>query len=369
MTITSNDMLSDLMSLDTLSEKLSVGDVLDSTTLFLDGSEKVKFNLPLGWNVGLKEAPGTELTAATMTTGNKERQMTKDALLALTTMVGIRREYVCKTPGPMIQDHLNYWAQHTDKSVKALHGKDGVVAVTKPGITPFSNIELLDSVVEGLQQEYGVGRDAILADYKFTHDLRQTSFRLIVPEHVRAISSHRADGSEDQWSTGIQVRNSLVGETPLSVHGYLFAWWCTNGAISTHSTSSKYNRRTQGQEAGEVYAWARDTVDSILGGLEHELDAVTDLTTTPIEGEVHAVLADVFTEYKVPMKAREDIITNLVEIDDLSMYGVMNAITQAANQVDRSDKEVTSLMEIGGDLPRASSSRCEACHRLAVVPG
>jgi hypothetical protein len=207
----------------------------------------------------------------------------------------------------------------------------------------------------------------VLADYKYTHDLRRSSYRLIVPEHVRQIASARAGGKDDQWSTGISVRNSLVGETPTSVQGYLFAWWCTNGSINTHAKSGKYNRRTQGQEEAEVYQWAKQSVDGILGGLEHMLDAVEDLTTTPVEGEVHAVLADIFKEYRVPQKSRESIITSLVEIEDLTMYGVMNAVTQAANVPGVDDKAITALMEIGGDLPRATSSRCEHCHRLAIA--
>jgi hypothetical protein len=368
MTITSTDMADSLMSMDTLREKLAPGDSLNALQMYLDGSDKINFELPLGWNVGLKEAPGTQMTAATMTYGGKTRTMTKDALLAITTMVGIRREYVAKTPGPMIANHLNYWTQHTDKKVKALFDqKDGILAITKPGITPFSNLQLLEQMLDGIEEQYGIGEDSVLADYKFTHDLRRTSFRLIVPEKVRTLQSARSGGVEDNWSVGVQVMNSLVGEVPTSVQGYLFAWWCTNGSISTHASSGKYNRRTQGQDENEVYAWAKASVDDILGGLEHELDAVEDLTTAPMENDATQVLTDIFTEYRVPMKARESIMGALVDSDDLTMYGVMNAVTQAANGEHIDDLAKTALMEIGGDIPRATSGRCDACHRLAVV--
>lgn len=367
MTITAADMESKLLTLDQVYERFEPTEGLSSMQLMMDGTDKYHFTLPTGWNVGLKDQHGEFLTDATVDVeGKGEYRLTKDAILAITSSIGITMQYVCRTPGPMIENHLNYWASHTsEKAMKLLHGKENVIAMTKPGIEPFSNVQLVEQALDVFKEKYGANPEDIRADYKFQHDLRRTSVRLIVPEVVRNITSARAGGSSDQWSMGVQFRNSIIGELPTALNGYLFAWFCTNGAISTHASSGKYNRRTMGQ-GDNVLEWARASVDEILGGLEHELDAVEELTTTAIDGGIENVLADIFQTYRVPMDARQTIISALAEADDLSAYGVMNAITQAANQHGLLDTAVTSLMEIGGDMGRAFAERCQSCHRVQV---
>jgi hypothetical protein len=159
------------------------------------------------------------------------------------------------------------------------------------------------------------------------------------------------------------MRNSIVGEKPLSLRGYLFAWVCTNGATSVHASSGNYNRRTMGQ-GEEVYDWARGQVDAILGGLEHELDAVTELTTVQLDGGVSQVMQSMFERYRVPLASRQQVIENLVDSDDLTAYGLMAAVTQAANVDSLPFGQVASLLEIGGDLPHSMSTRCQSCNRL-----
>lgn len=372
-TITAEDMKAKgkLLTLDEVRERLEPTEVLAAVTFALDGT--AKFTLPNGWNVGLAEREGIELTDATVTIDNVERRMTKDALLAFTSSIGITREYVAKTPGDLMETHVNYWAKMLpSKSMKLMvgPGKNGaagnVLATTKATITPFSNMALLDTAIAGIRSKYGQDAE-ILADYKFHNDLRRTAYRLIVPDYARHITSERDGDTVDSWSTGVQVYNSLVGEKPTSLSGYLFAWWCTNGAISTHASSGNYNRRTQGGTQDELLEWAQASVDEILGGLEHEFDAIEELTTVKLGDDVSGTLTDIFTMYKVPVAMREQIILSLVESEDNSMYGVMNAITQAANGDGVHDHVRQTLMEIGGNLPAATTGRCAACKRLALT--
>lgn len=355
----------DLISVETLADELAATEPLTSVEFVPDGdSPKVKFSLPSGWNTGMKDSPGTAPTLAVVDVGGTEYSLTKDAILQATSLIGLQRDYVLRTPGALVSEHLNYWMTHIpNKSFKMLDVEGTGVAFTKGTVTPISNLALLEQAIEGLHQEYGQDT-SILVDYKRFHDLRRTNFRLIVPEKVRTLKSHRSES--DQWSLGIDVQNSLTAEAPTTVRGYLFAWWCTNGATSTHASSGSYSRKGSPTEA-EALEWAKASVDDILGGLEHELDSVEQLIDIPIEGEVNATLHDIFTRYKVPAGAREDIISELVESDDLTMYGVMAAITQAANHSGLSAPLVARLLEVGGDLPGAATGRCGSCHRLPIT--
>jgi hypothetical protein len=155
-------------------------------------------------------------------------------------------------------------------------------------------------------------------------------------------------------------------ESRLSLSGYLFSWWCTNGAITQHGRSGLYNRRTQDQGLDMVSEWVRAVTEQALEAVDPALDEVEMLTGVDLEGELNAVLADLFTTYRLPPKLRPNVTEALIESDDLTGYGLMQAITQAANDPLVSDQVAQTTMEIGGMLPHGLADRCDSCHRVLV---
>lgn len=363
MSISAADMRDQLLTVDEVLERLAPTEGLATVDLPAPDEGHAEFVLPDGFNAGLKDAPSVQVTDALIRVGGVEHRLAKDALLAMTTAAGITREYVCRIPAELLVPHLNYWWTRGTFAFKLLTNADGdAIAAVKENINPFSNVRLVEQTVEAIRQK--LGNVEVLADYKFQHDLRATRIRLVVPDNIRTITSARhSQDNEDVWSTGIEIRNSIIGEKPLSLRGYQFAWFCTNGATSSHASSGNYNRRTQGQ-GEEVYEWARGQVDSILGGLEHELDAVQSLVNVELQGNIPEVTQSVFERYRVPLASREEIINHLVNSDDLTAYGLMAAVTEAANKDSLHFGQVDSLLDIGGDLPHAMGDRCESCNRL-----
>jgi hypothetical protein len=295
--------------------------------------------------------------------------LTKDAILEATSFCGIPKTYAARCPAELIEPQLDYWFRG------ALQGRTGPrqfqllsvnglgAAITKSTVRPFSNLRLLDETLNGIEAAYGSGD--VLVDNKFTHTLKRTHMRLIISAHQRLMAN--TGTSDDAWSIGVQIRNSLVGDEQTSIDGYLFRWACTNGQIDTRSSSGTWSRRGGGNEA-EVYEWARGAVDEILGGMEPALDAVQALTEVPVAGHANEVLRDIFTTYKVSLPERARIIEGMVDAGgQLTMYSVMNAITQVANDPEINPTQVESLMRMGGDLPHAARERCGAdnpCGRL-----
>jgi len=202
-------------------------------------------------------------------------------------------------------------------------------------------------------------------DSKFHHSLARTHVRLVIPESTFNIEN--SGTPNDIWSIGLNLRNSLTGAEQTSIDGYLFRWWCSNGAIDTHATSGTWSRRSNGQDADDVYEWARTVVDDVLGGMEGSFDALQQMTDISIEGDVLQILQDIFAHYKVPARNRQAVIDNLVGDTELTAYSLLNAITAVANDPDMDPREQTRLLQIGGDLPYAATDRCNACHRLISV--
>ncbi len=361
MTITIEDMRSKLTTLDDVRERLAKTEPLNSSG-FTVGHD-VWFKIDQNWNAVVEDLPDESLVDAYVTLpGGRELQFTKEALLEATSICGLPKGYVQRAPAQFIAPQLNYWFRGglPDNDYKVLSTDTTALAVTRQAVKPYSNLRLLDEVLGGIEAKYGVGE--VLVDRKFTHSLRSTHMRVIVPEQSRVIE--RTGTENDTWSLGLQVKNSLIGEDQTAVDGYLFRYWCTNGMIDTHESSGTWSRRGGQGQGDEVYAWARASVDEILGGLEHSFDAVQELVDIPVEGEAVSVLRDIFAQYKIPTDQQNSVIAEMVEQKNLNMYSVVNAITTVANNVDLKPSHVERLMRVGGDLTHTAHSRCDACRRL-----
>lgn len=370
MSITVDKMRDKLMTLDKAQEILSITEPLN--TMPFSTGDGIRFHLEPGWNHGIDAmGPMDVLDKAMVRIGDgpnletaPDFQLTKDALLEFTSQCGLPKPYVSKTPHNFVEDQLNYWFRlgMPGKDYKMLVSphNDRVVALTKATITPFSNLRLVDEMLGGIAKMYGADAE-VLVDYKFQHDLRNTHVRLIVPESVRSLKHTGID--DDEWSMGMQFKNSLIGAKPTELNGYLFRWWCTNGAIDTHAATGAFSRRSADND---VYEWARQAVDQVLGGLEDSLKQVQSLVNIPIEGPAKQSLADVFALYKVPSNLRDKVMEQMADMTELNMYSVMQAITSTANEVDMSFGQIEMMMRAGGDLPHRADSRCETCHRIST---
>ncbi len=365
--ITVAQMRPQLLSLDTVRERLAASEPL-AAHHFQTGPN-VRFAVAPGWQHGIDAKAGTDpvdaFIAPRFGQDASEFQLTKDAFLEATSTIGLPKAYVTRSPAELIEPALNFWYRSgervgTTRDFQLLVSGGHGAAITRASINPFSNVRLLEQALAGIEARYGAGE--VLVDYKFQHSLKRTHLRLVVPEYQRRITGSGTD--DDNWSVGLQLKNSLIGDEKTSIEGYLFRWWCTNGAIDTRNSSGVWTRRGAGREE-DVYEWARATVDDVLGGLEPALDAVQALVDIPVQGEANEVLRDVFTHYRVPLPERTRIIERMVDSGGpLTMYSVMAAITEVANTADLDPAHVDNLLRMGGDLPHAATSRCGACRRL-----
>lgn len=360
-TVTIDDMRDTLLTLDEVRESLATTEPLTEYPLTVGSTN---FVLSPTWNHGVDLLEGNAAVDVAVSIGNTELPLSKDALFQATSACGLPVAYVKKTPARLIESHLNYWYGTDrglgDKELKLLVTQDRGAAVTRSTVHPFSNLRLLEETLTGIENRYGTGE--VLADSKFHHSLARTHLRLIVPEHTYRIDD--TGTPNDIWSMGINVTNSLTGAEQTSLNGYLFRWWCSNGAIDTNASSGTWSRRSGGQDEAEVYEWARSVVDDVLGGLEGSFDAIQEMARTPVAGDVNQILRETFATYNLPARNRQAVIANLVEDDQLTMYSLMNAITSVANAGDMDPRESATLMAVGGDLVHAATDRCDSCHRL-----
>jgi hypothetical protein len=372
-----DEMRPRLLTLDQAREKLSATEPLQDFKF--EAQSGVVFRIDPDWDKVSETARGSDTMNAfvRLYPNGDEYQLTKDSLLEAGAKVGIPRKLQERTPSHLLEQQLNWWfggnsgweGREFKGFVRGEAGPDSVPVVVAFGsgtIRPFSNLRLLDELVQGIKSHYPAwSADEVLLDYKFTHSLELTHGRLVVPGHVRNVRGPGTADPSDMWSVGVQWRNSQLGLKPVSVDGYLFRWRCTNGMTDTLVTSGQFNRRAGGYEDDDVYAWAQAAVDNVLGGLEQSLEGVQAATEIPVEQDVNLVLDDLFRQHSVPAKLRQEVIRYMADVGgELSMYTVLNAITAAANDSELSDSSVDKLMRVGGHVAHSASLRCASCRRI-----
>ncbi len=362
-----------LLTLDQARGCLSTTEPLNE--LKFEAGDAVAFHLPDNWDEVSEELDGGDDAGARVAlVSGQAYRLTKDALLEACSKVGIPRKLAMRTPAHLLESWLNWWFKGNSgwdgRLFKSfISGADGtsvaplVLAFGSGTIQPFSNLGILDQLVAGVCRFYRTTEQDLLVDYKFTHSLELTQVRIVVPGVIRNITGPGTAQPSDLWSTGIQWRNSQLGLKSTTVDGYLFRWRCTNGMTDTLVTSGQFNRRAGAD--GDVYGWARESVDQVLGGLEHVLDGVSAATEIPVENDVSLVLDDLFRQHSVPGVLQRQVVDNMAEVGgDLSMYTVLQAVTQVANDSSLSPAVVDKMLRTGGHIAHSADMRCSTCRRI-----
>lgn len=365
-TINPEEMRSRLLTLDEAKARIAPTEGLAEYEFKTDGSDRVLFEFPDNWNVDLAALADFDTTSAVVSIRGQEIPLTKIGALDIASTVGLSKAYTADTPGNLVEPHLNYHYSHGargQKKLKLLAGNNGGLAITRGTVTPFSNTALLDAVCDAIQEKYG--EQDLMLDYKLNNTLDKSNLRVIVPSHQHTIDgSKRAEQlGSDPWSVGIEIANSITGNGSLELSGYLFAWWCTNGQTIEHVSSGKY-RRKPSLTPEAAYSWSRGIVDDVLNDLEREFATIEALTQINLEDDLDETVRQAFNRFEIPEDSRGDILNSLVATDDLTAYGLLNAITQAAND-NTNGNQVNALLRAGGNFARVMhEERCPTCHKF-----
>lgn len=352
-TVTLEEMANTLSTIEEVTQQLQKTEPL--VTEFLSNDSTIKFQLDADWAHGIDAMDTTDLVGARITVNGVERPLTKEAALQAGANFGIPAAYVKKIPARLTEGLLNYHYGNGmgSKEYHLLSVGDKAVAFTRPTLKPFSNLALLENTVEAIQERQG-GDVPIFADYKFHNSLQHTNIRLIVPTEQRVIHGAKMtdvpDNADDVWLAGIHISNSVMGTSQTNLEAYLFRYWCTNGCTTTMPDVKAWSRRVNGQN-DDVYTWAREQVDAIFDGLTDRFNEVQALTGLHVGTLTRDILEQIYRDWSVPVSQRERIGDLLLGAEELTMYTIMNAITQVANDEELKDARRDVLMRIAGSFP------------------
>jgi len=167
------------------------------------------------------------------------------------------------------------------------------------------------------------------------------------------IQSEIAKG--DVVQSGLMISNSETGQGSVSVQPLVYRLICTNGMIAADSGQRKFHsgRAAEADANYEIYRdetikaddtafimrlqdIVRATADTIQ--FERIVSAMKLGTTAKITGDVPAVVELAAKTYGFLEKESQGILDHLIKGADLSLYGLANAVTRHAQDVESYDR-------------------------------
>lgn len=175
----------------------------------------------------------------------------------------------------------------------------------------------------------------------------------------------------DFVEAGIAITNSEVGLGAVSVQPFYFFLACRNGMVRNREGLRAAHIGTRHDEAGElaniladdtrrvldqgVLLKVRDVVRSLLNQSLHQqaVDRMSAQAGERITGDPVKAIELLGNDMGISDGERSGVLRHLIDGGDLSRYGVMNAVTRAAEDAETYDR-ASELEILGGrvfDLP------------------
>ncbi len=279
--------------------------------------------------------------------------------------VGIPAKYYdrMRTEAPeLLCSNVNHWfnAQPAKRLVRVLDNR--ARAFLSNGYRPLENADLLEVAVPVVMD---MGVEVISCEVTE----QRLYLKAVDRRVIRQISGrHVVDGQmveyDDVFPT-LTLSNSEVGMGALAVETGFFKHRCKNMAIFRESSLRKYHVGARHELTAEVQALLTDRTrritdaaiwsqvqDVVRGAFNADaftlrMNAVQELAGQKIEGDPVKVVELSARRFNLTEGEQKSVLRNLIEGADLSRYGLMNAITRAAEDVADYDRS-TEIERLGG---------------------
>jgi hypothetical protein len=181
----------------------------------------------------------------------------------------------------------------------------------------------------------------------------------------------------DIVQAGVVISNSEIGHGSLSVQPLVYRLVCRNGLIAPdHAMRKAHVGRLQEASTEEItifrddtlaaedkafYLKVRDVVQAAVSQATFEQTAARMRSALGIKltGDPVKAVEALATRYLLNEQERSGVLRSLITEADLSGYGLVNAITGYAQEVDSYDR-ATELEQLGGRLLEQSRAEWEA---------
>jgi hypothetical protein len=325
-------------------------------------------------NVGVRmtdEDKGGDVELDLDTKGEELRsfRLTPHCLGQISTDLWIPKKYFdrMKVEAPLLfEQNVRHWMR-TEPKARMIRGYTNEGGQMMTGRAWMSNkFRRLDNIeiARTLLPEF----DNLGTEVSF-HQAAVTDTRLYIralfPQIERDV---KHVGDTVRW--GVEIGNSEVGAGSLTIKGFVLKLSCTNGMTAAKVLNTRHVGRredegvlsNQALEADDVAFWlaARDTLRHVCSESAFET-VVAQLRDAATSTEIVSPIAatEVLAQsVGLSKDEQENVLLSLVGEGDLSRWGALNAITDAAKQAESFDRQA-EMEAIGWDVANMPASAWE----------
>lgn len=241
----------------------------------------------------------------------------------------------------------------TKRMVRTLHGN--ARAVLSDRYRALDNYELVQAVLPILGQ---------IPDVQFPR-MNVTDTRLYITAVSPNVTGEVVPG--DVVQAGVRIQNSEVGNGALAVYPVIWRGVCSNGMVRESFGERKYHiggRAEDSDHAFEVFsdetrqladaAFFAKIGDVVRAAVSDTLfsqivDQLRNAADQHIQGDPVAAVQEVANTFDMTDTEQGGVMRHLIEGGDLSMWGVINAITRTAQDTSDFDRAM-DLERAGGRM-------------------
>ena len=280
--------------------------------------------------------------------------------------VGIPAKYydrMLKESPELLAKNVNHWLRETPerRMVRTLDGS--VRAFLSDRYQRIDNYDVANVALPVLGE---VGGIKVLST-----DITQSRLyiKATTSEVTAEVKSRRVG---DIVEAGVMITNSEVGLGAINIKPFAHFLVCTNGMVRDKSTlrAAHVGRRvedgdingllsdgTKRLEDLAVLSKVRDVIKAAFDAARFAdwIAKIEETTVQRIDGDVPKVVEALAEHYVLNESERSSVLRHLIEGGDLSRYGLVNAVTRTAEDLQSYDR-ATELETIGGNLIELPSS-------------
>lgn len=317
-------------------------------------------------NFHMETAQGALAPEVWLDLGGESYRLSREAAVsAVERLPGGSATIAERWPLDLTIQALNFFFDHREGDFKALVDADGNLRqFVKPTAMLFDPVRVLDAMADAMGR-YGGKDNVVVKD--FTHGLDETHFSVIVPSGMAESFVEARPG--DVTVGGLYFTGSLLGKGKTELAVFTDRVLCSNGMVSP-ATSVRFRAGGADEDAegpmDKMLEWLVTSCESLTTtSLPQEYERLRHLTEHNVDdAHIATTMADIFSRFDIPATAHAAIHEALVEEADGTMYGIVQAITRAAqHSPSLTDSQRYGLMRRAGDVTLHSQQLCNTCQR------
>ena len=300
-----------------------------------------------------------------------ETEPTEHCLAQICQRSGIPKPYADRMRGDnleLLAHNVNWWWQH--KSEKRMlrtlvNGEHRARAFVSERYRPLDNYDLAKVVLPRLAK---AGCEVLSCQITETRLYIQAATPKMQLDLNKLKTSGKKLSEIDPVQAGAVISNSEVGQGSIRVEEMLYRLGCFNGMITSHGTKRYHVGKGRSEfaeldQAAQYFTdatrqlddkafWAkvRDVVDSIfdLGRFTSLAQKFADTASLKLESATDAV-ETVTERFQLTDRESKGVLDHLIADGDSSLFGLVNAVTRTAEDVENYDRAI-ELERMGGAI-------------------